>query len=187
MAKWKRQTLKLKKNHSWKAKPGYRIFVAGHGAVRFDIPQDWILRPDSKSIKLYDGEPPDDNCRLEVSFNQLPPVDWSGFPLAPLLQTVVAGDHREIISKGEVIGIDRHDLRSVWTELCFMDPVKQREACSRILIGIGGHVQCLLILDYWAEEADRVRPVWDEVVGTLRLGVYITDPTTGRAIMPRLN
>src|SRR4051812_47263730 len=39
MADWIKEELKLKKNHSWKAPPGYRIFVADQGAVRFNIPQ----------------------------------------------------------------------------------------------------------------------------------------------------
>jgi hypothetical protein len=187
MTKWKKQTLKLKKQHSWKARPGYRIFVADRGAVRFDIPQNWILQPDSESIKFFDGEPPDDNCRLEVSRNYLPPIDWNSFPLPQLLQDVVAGDHREVISRGEVISLNRFDLRLVWTELCFRDPVENREAYSRMLIGIGGNVQCLITMDYWPEDANRVRQVWDEVVRTLQLGVYIIDPTTGKTITPRLN
>ena len=187
VAKWKKQTLKLKPNHSWKARPGYRIFVVGRGAVRFDIPQAWVLQPDTGSIKIYDGDPPNDNCRLEVSYNQLPPIEWGGFPLAPLLEEVISGDHREILSKGEVMSLNRHGLRLVWTEFCFMDPVEKREAYSRMLIGIGGNVQCLITLDFWPEDAKRVDPVWDEVIRTLQLGIYIPDPTTGKAMIPRLN
>ena len=187
MTKWKKQTLKLKPQHSWQARPGYRIFVADRGAVRFDIPQTWILEPDTASIKFFDAAPPDDNCRLEMSCTRLPPIDWSGLPLAQLLQDVVAGDHREVISTGEIVSINRRDLRLVWTELRFRDPVEEREAYSRILLGLGGNVQCLITLDYWPEDAERARPVWDEVVRTLQLGVYIADPTTGRQIAPRLN
>ncbi|HEY9649388.1 MAG TPA: hypothetical protein V6C95_01910, partial [Coleofasciculaceae cyanobacterium] len=38
---WLKQTLELKENHNWKSKPGTRIFVAGRGALRFDVPEDW--------------------------------------------------------------------------------------------------------------------------------------------------
>ena len=50
--KWKKDTLKLKKDHLWKAKPGYTIFVADRGAVRFDIPQGWIVEPGPDSTKF---------------------------------------------------------------------------------------------------------------------------------------
>ncbi|HEV2860566.1 MAG TPA: hypothetical protein VGX48_06150 [Pyrinomonadaceae bacterium] len=187
MAKWKKQTLKLKKNHGWKARPGYRIFVADRAAVRFDIPQGWVIKPDSQSVKLYDGEPPDDNCRLEVSHNRLPPIDWDGFDLPQLLRDVTAGDSREVTSRSDVVVVNRPGLRLVWAELSHRDPVEDREAYSRVLIGIGGNVQCLITMDYWPEDAARARPVWDDVVGTLQLGVYIPDPTTGNPLNPRLN
>lgn len=181
MAKWKKQTLKLKSNHQWKAKPGYRICVIGKGAVRFDFPQEWIMEPDAASVKFYDGAPPNDNCRLEVSYNQIPPIDWSGFPLAQLLENVVADDHRAPVSQGTIINVKRHDLRLVWTEFSFMDPAEKREAYSRVCIGLGANVQCLITLDYWPEDAKRVIPVWDEVLRTLKLGMYISDPTLGDA------
>ncbi|MBF2027519.1 MAG: hypothetical protein IGS48_12250 [Oscillatoriales cyanobacterium C42_A2020_001] len=41
--------------------------------------------------------------------------------------------------------------------------------------------QCLIPFDYWADQADRMTPVWDEVLRTLTLGLYIRDPTTGAA------
>lgn len=73
MGKWKRQTLKLKENHGWRAKPGYKIFVADRGAVRFDIPQEWIMDPGKDSIKFHDRTPPDDDCLLQVSVLHLSP------------------------------------------------------------------------------------------------------------------
>ncbi len=181
MAKWKKQTLKLQKNHRWKAKPGYRICVIGRGAVRFDIPQGWIMEPDAASIKFYDGAPPDDNCRLEASYNVIPSIDWSGFPLEQLLKEVVEGDHRGQISIGEVISVRRVDLRLVWTEFCFQDLVENREAYSRVCIGIGNNVQCLITMDFWPEDRARATPVWDEALRTLKLGMYVSDPTLGDA------
>ena len=56
--KWKKDTLKLKQDHLWKAKPGYTIFVADRGAVRFDIPQGWIIEPGPDSTKFYNGAAP---------------------------------------------------------------------------------------------------------------------------------
>ncbi len=181
MAKWKKQTLKLQKNHRWKARAGHRICVIGRGAVRFDFPQAWLMESDATSVKFYDAAPPDDNCRLEASYNLIPPIDWSGLPLEQLLKDVVEGDHREIVSKGEVIGLRRPDLRLVWTEFRFHDPAEDREAHSRVCIGLGGNVQCLITLDYWPEDLGRIIPVWDEVMRTLKLGICVNDPTIGDA------
>lgn len=187
MAKWKKHTLKLKDSHRWKAKDGYRIFVANRGAVRFDFPQAWLLKPDADSFKFHDAEPPDDNCRLELSVNYLPPADWSRLPLAQFLREMADNDERDITTRGEIVTEERTDLRLAWTEFRFVDPIEKREAYSRILLGIGGRVQCLITFDYWAEDAAQLTPVWDEVVKSLQLGKIIPDPTTGQMPDPRLN
>ncbi|MBE9014483.1 hypothetical protein IQ250_30285, partial [Pseudanabaenaceae cyanobacterium LEGE 13415] len=72
---WIKETLEIDKNHGWQSKPGYKIFVAGRGAVRFDVPQDWHFEPDEKSFRFHDATPPNDDCRLEVSYNHLPKQD----------------------------------------------------------------------------------------------------------------
>ena len=187
MAKWKKEIYKLKDKHRWEAKPGYKIFVANRGAVRFDFPQDWVIHPDAQSIKLHDREPPDDDCRLEVSFNLLPPIDWSGLPLPQLLRDSLKGDERDLVPVGEVVNINRRDLRLAWAEYSFTDPIENRPAYTRVLLGIGGNVQCLITFDFWADDAPRLAPVWDEVVRSLKLGVPIQDPTTGEERRPHLN
>ena len=187
MDKWKKQTLKLKANHRWRAKPGYQICVIGRGAVRFDFPQEWIMEPDEVSFKFYDRLHPDDDVRPEVSYNRIPPVDWSGLPLAQLLDDVVAGEHREVASKGEITSVERDGMRLVWTEIAFQDPVEKREARSRICIAIGTAVQALITLDYWPEDAGRAVPAWDEALRTLKLEQYVGNPTRGDVQKPRLN
>lgn len=37
---WLKENLELKEEHNWTSKPGMKIFVAGRGALRFDVPQD---------------------------------------------------------------------------------------------------------------------------------------------------
>jgi len=179
MAKWKKETLKLKDNHGWRAKPGCRIFVADQGAVRFNFPQDWIVVPDADSINFYDRQPPEDNCRLALSYMRLPEVDWSGLPLSQLIQAIVDGDPRDIVSEGKITEVQRPDLELAWTEIRFMDPNERREAISRICLGRGSNIQSLITLDYWAEDSPRLCPVWDEVIRSLELGRYIRDPTVG--------
>ena len=56
MAKWKKDKIKLRKNHTWQGKPGYKIFVADKGAVRFNYPQTWVVEPASDCIKMPSDE-----------------------------------------------------------------------------------------------------------------------------------
>jgi hypothetical protein len=94
--------IKLRRKHTWKATPGCRIFVADRGAVRFDIPQDWVVVPDSDCIKLHDKAPPDDDCVLAVSYMRLPPIDWSELRLASLVEVANEGDTRPIYDFGAI-------------------------------------------------------------------------------------
>ncbi len=181
------ESLKLKRGHHWRARPGHRIFVADRGAVRFDFPDTWVIKMNERTVCLYDREPPDDDCRLEVSYTRLPPIDWSGLPVERLLETAVEGDARRPERRGKTYSVRRHGLRVAWTELNFTDPLEGRAARSRVLVGLGNNVQCLITLDFWETDAARVAPAWDEVVRTLELGVHIEDPTTGLRRDPTLN
>ena len=187
MKKGKHGSLKLKRGHHWRARPGHRIFVADRGAVRFDFPDAWVLKMQERSVCFHDREPPDDDCRLELSYFRLPPIDWSGMSIEQLLETAVGGDTRNPEGRGKTYSVRRHGLRLAWTELTFTDPVEQRPARSRVLVGLGNNVQCLITLDFWESDAARLAPAWDEVVRTLELGIHIEDPTTGLRRDPSLN
>jgi len=86
---WIKQTLDLKDDHRWQSKPGYKVFVADRGSVRFDVPGDWVFEPDEKSFKFTDRKPPNDDCRLEMSFSRLPDGDWDLFPLKATLKRLL--------------------------------------------------------------------------------------------------
>ncbi len=178
---WIKEVLELKEDHHWKSQPGNRIFVAGRGALRFDVPQDWHFEPQEKSFRFLDNKPPKDDACLEASFNLLPPADWSEFPLISILRKVVKDDERNPIELGEIIQLKRQTARIVWTQLKFIDPQEHREAYSRICIGLGSGVQCLITFEYWVDDAERMIPVWDTVMESLVLGLYIRDPRTGLA------
>lgn len=180
-AQWIKETLELKGDHRWHSKPGYKIFVADRGAVRFDVPANWHFEPDTKSFKFMDKKPPNDDCRLEVSFNRLPAADYSLFPLEATLRKIAKDDTRNVIEIGEVVALKRQTARIVWIELKFIDPTENREAFSRICVGLGSQIQCLITFDFWADHRDRLTPVWDEALRTLTLGLYIRDPMTGLA------
>lgn len=175
-AKWTSRVLKLNENHGWKAKPGHKIFVADRGAVRFDIPEDWIVEPGPDSIKFHDREPPDDDCLLQVSVIHLPPgIDWSELSLPRLLHDATTRDNRQTAQLGETHYLKRDNLELAWYEAWFFDPVGQREAHSRACLARGANVQPFITMDFWPEDAARFDPVWNEVLRSLTLGEYIAD------------
>lgn len=180
MAKWRKDELRLKQGHGWKAKPGYQIFVADRGLVRFDVPRGWVLEAEDNTFKFHDRQPPDDNCVLQATIMRLPPdIALYRIPLAQMLSEALAGVHAEVLSAGDIVHITRPDLELAWTEHRLMDPGEHREACSRSCLVRGAGVQVFITLDYWPEDARRLAPAWDELLRSLRLGEYVDDPTQG--------
>jgi hypothetical protein len=179
MAKWEKRSLRLKKQHRWRARPGYRIFVAGRGAVQFSFPQDWVIIPESDAIHLYDKQPPDDNCRLAVSYIRLPPLNWSGLPLSQLVEAALGSSRQDILETSKLTQLRRNNLEIAWAQIRFIDPNEKRPAFSRLCIGRGANIQSLITFDFWTEDAARLEPVWAEVIASLDLGQYIDDPTVG--------
>src|SRR5712691_7502007 len=97
--KWKKQVVKLKDDHGWRAKPGHKIFVADRGAVRFDIPENWYVEPGDDSIRFNDKKPPDDDCLLQMSVMYLNgEIDWTGFPLTRCIEEALLSDTRGVTS-----------------------------------------------------------------------------------------
>ncbi|MEX1157341.1 MAG: hypothetical protein WEC79_00240 [Thermomicrobiales bacterium] len=176
MTGWKTSHHKLPDDHKWECKPGYNIFVGSEGAIRFDIPEGWIVEPTSDAIKFHDKQPPDDDCLLQVSIIHLPPgIDWSEFPLTRLLDdAVLKDDPRDLTVRGKVKKTQRPDLELVWVEATFVDPNEQREARSRACLARGSDIQALITFEYWPEHRQRFGPVWNEVLRSLRLGEYIS-------------
>ncbi len=182
MAKWERNESRLRWGHGWRARPRCKIFIADGGAVRFDYPQDWIVVPDEDSVKLYDKEPPDADSQLAISYLRLPPVDWSGLPLAVLIETAMAGDERRIDTWGPIREARRDDLELAWREVSFLDPVERLKARSRMCIARRSALQCLITFDFWETNLERCEVLWDTVLETLQLGEFITDPTRGPVV-----
>lgn len=174
MAKWRKQRVTLPRDHNWRGQPGNKVFVANRGDVRFEFPEDWIVKPGPDSIRFWNREPPDDDCLLQISVIPLPPgIDWSGLPLVELLDATTNDDSRDTTRCGEVVTVQRHRLEAVWVESLFTDPVEQREARSRTCLARGGDVQTLITLDFWPEDAERFGPVWDQLMHTLKLDARI--------------
>ena len=180
MPKWERKVLRLKEKNYWKAKPGYSIFVADRGAVRFDIPSSWVFTPGGDAITLHDKKPPDDDCRLQLTITQLPPgVDPSPLSVTELLAHASGGYDEREIEQGELVYVRRADLDLAWREIRWMDREQQREARSRHCLARGGNILPLFTLDFWPEDIARINPIWDEILRSLRLGEYVSDPRKG--------
>ncbi len=178
-SEWMKQTRRLKDDHGWKCKPGYRIFVADRGAVRFDFPTDWIVRPgEDGSIKFHDREPPDDDCVLSMSVLYLrDDIDWKTLKLPALLAEVTSRDSSTPQTFGEIVEIKhpRHEL--AWRESVYVDPETQRKAKARTAFARWSNIQVLLTFEFWAELSPRFGKIWDEILRTLVLGDYVEDPT----------
>lgn len=180
MAKWDKRTLKLPEKHGWHAKPGYKIFVADRGAVRFDFPDDWVVIPDADSIKFHDKQPPDDDCTLAMSVMRLPPGDWSGLKLSTLIAKLVEDDRRGSTLRGKIVDVHRTDLDLAWGEVTFIDPNEKRPARSRTCLARASNVQPLITFDFWEDQAPKLGKIWDEILRTLRVAEPILDPTLGQ-------
>jgi hypothetical protein len=168
----------LKRDHGWKAKPGHSICVLDRGAVRFEFPSKWVVKQRPDSVQIHDCEPPDDNCVLGVSHFRAP-VEASGVPLRELVNAASAGDEREILERKEIVETQRGDVEIAWIEVRYIDNETKREAFSRLGIGRGSGIHSLITFDFWADQATRFAPVWNDVLRSLVLGWYVEDPTIG--------
>jgi hypothetical protein len=181
--RWQKTKLRLAKNHKWDwtGKPGYNVFVANRGAVRFEYPHDWLIKPDDDAdIKFVDQEPPDDLCILRMTLLQLrPDIDWTGLPLAEMLEASTKDSEQIVLSRSAPVLLRRQNLEIAWRKHRFVDPVEHREACSHTCLARSGTILPLITFEYWPEDAGRFGPVWEHIMATLRLGEYVKDPRVG--------
>ena len=170
--KWKKQKHQLAPDHQWTAAPGNKVFVADAGAMQFEVPRKWHLsQGESGSIRFFDRKREEDaDIRLEVTLIYAPDIDWSGLPLPVLIErTALSGDSRGITSRGPYQELRRATLEAAWLEVDFTDPTENRPAHSRIALARGPGAYALITFDFWTEDGDRARPVWDSVLASLKL------------------
>ncbi len=168
--KWQESVHKLGPHHNWKAKDGYNIFVADMGALRFDIPQGWVVVPGETSYKLHDRQPPDDECVVEVTVNYLPPADFTDFPLEAALADVLKDGYETATYRGPVESERRGDTRLAWAEIRYTDTSVMRGAVAKTLIGLRRTIQFLLTMAYWQDDVAQFEPVWEEILRSVRMG-----------------
>ncbi len=172
---------KLKRNHSWKSKPGYSICVLDRGLVRFDYPQAWKVEAKDGSVYLHDLEALIECCDLGVSIFRLPAEAIASLSMDELLLRSVDAERKPYLQSGIHL-FPRQDLEIVWLEQQYIENTQNRDARFRIALA-RGPVVCLISLNYWTDRADKLEPVWDHVLGTLQLsGETINDPTKGPVV-----
>ena len=183
MAEFHEAVVKLQEGHTWKCKPGCKIFVLHQRILRFDVPEDWVMDLGETSVKFYDRQPPDDNCRLEVSLLRHPQIDWSLLPLDQLLCDLGDVKSGEEIRNHDVRRQGRPGIDLVWVEKIFIDPNESRPARSRIAIVRGTNAHALVTFGFWESDAGRVLPAWDEVMHSIDMGLKVQVPTDGEQRM----
>ena len=183
--KWRGRQFNLSDQHRWKAKPGNKIFVANRGAVHFEYPRNWIIVPEGESICIYDGKEPDDNIRIQVSVTQIGPngltIDWDKLPSLEyqMEHNVLTTDNRQRTRKGPMLKVRRRDLEYAWLEIDFIDPTEKRKAHSRACLARGANVQTFITMEFWPEDHGIANDVWNNVLESLKLGVYVENPFRG--------
>lgn len=138
-------------------------------------PREWVSETSETSLKVYDLTPPDDNCRLEVSLLRHAQVDWSGLRLEELIRNSTgakAGEENPDIHRQQRPGVE-----IAWVESSSIENGK--EARSRLAIVRGVNAHAVFTLDFWASDADRFTPVWDEIMRSIDMGLNVDDPTVG--------
>jgi hypothetical protein len=169
---------RLLPGHGWQTRPGCKTIVLDRGAVQLDYPRSWLVVPTSGSIALFDRQPPAYENRLEVSYFRGPPVDWSGFPLVDLVDSVTSRP-RKHASCGPLREEIRRGIELAWRELYFSAEPPRDGVCFRVCVARHGGVHCLIT--YESLDTGQCCPddVWECVLDTLVLDRGIADPARG--------
>jgi hypothetical protein len=172
------RTDRLVRNHGWRAQPGYKIVVLDRGAVRFEVPDPWVVEPAQDCVKAFDKQPPDDECVLAVSHHR-----WSraGESLSPatLVRSALASDPRSLVEVTPIAEETRIDTTLAWAQGSFVDVRIDRKALARLCIARRGELQALVTFDFWATDLERCGAQWTAILASLQLGQWVADPARG--------
>ncbi len=170
--------LQLKRNHSWKSRPGYAICVLDRGLVRFEYPSKWTIDSKDGAVYLHDSRSKIESCDLGVSIFHVPAEASAGLPMEQLLLASL-GEDRKPYLQTEIRYAGREDVEILWLEQHYLESTQNRDA--RFRVGLArGPVICLVSMNYWSNRADQLEPVWEHVLKTMQLSAEtIADPTRG--------
>jgi len=173
------RAIELQSGHTWKATPGCRILLIDSGAVRFDYPAEWVVRPTTKYVFVIDRHPPDDRCLLVVSWRRIPFRALS-IPTAALLDRLAPLETRPPDHRGDTLHVLRPPLEAAWTETRFIEPIYGNDVCTRMCVARADRTQAVLLLDYREGNEIVIDAAWKTLLDTLVIGEYIEDIRTGR-------
>lgn len=171
--------MRLSSGHGWRAKPNHKMLVLGRGAVRLEYPETWIVEVEDDCIKVYDRQPPDDECVLGISYHLWRPVSGEGLGVGRLVRSTLESDARLFVALAPIIEETRLDISLAWGQGRFVDSRFDREACARLCIARRAGIQALLTFDFWLSDVERCDAQWRDFLASLQLGQWITDPTRG--------
>jgi hypothetical protein len=172
---------KLTDKHSWKSKPGYSICVLDRGLVRFEFPENWVVKPEGNAVHLHDRPPSLESCDLGVSIFHVPAEAIRDFDLDQALRDSLDRE-RKSYEQSEIYHLAGADFEIVWLEQRYTDAEHgNRDARFRVAL-VRGPVMCLISMNYWAERAGSLDPVWDHVLASLIFGIPIADPAAGPVV-----
>jgi hypothetical protein len=177
-------TMSLPENHGWKSSPGYLIFVANKGEVRFDYPETWITEHTSP-ITFRDAEPPLDTCRMRLFIYHPTKKHDPSTPISDVLMDLFDivkyenpdDDPGYSMGRGDIVVEPREDLDLAWRQSRFFNPNLGREMTTRSAAGRAGGSIAFLLLDFPTEEREKYEAIWTEILRSLQVGLTIEDPT----------
>jgi len=173
------RAIELQSGNTWKAAPGCRILLIDGGAVRFDYPAEWVVRPTTKYVFVIDRHPPDDRCLLAVSWRRIP-IRALSISTAALLDRLAPLETRPSDHRGDTLQVLRPPLEAAWTETRFIEPIYGNDVCTRMCVARADCTQAVLLLDYREGNEMVIDAAWKTLLGTLVIGEYIEDIRTGR-------
>src|SRR5262245_22362102 len=127
------RAVQLQSGGTWTATPGCSILLVDGGAVRFDYPLNWIVRPTPKYVFLFDQFPPDDHCLLAVSWRHVS-IRSLALSTSALLEKLAPVETRPSDYHGEIVRVFRPPLEAAWTESRFIEPIYGNAVSTRIAV-----------------------------------------------------
>src|SRR5712691_1970185 len=95
-------------------------------------------------------------------------IDWSKLPLEEMIRQAV-GKESGSYDPANVRTLRRGEIRIVWLEHEFMEPVEIRPAISRCGLASRADVMALITFNFWPEHREKAETVWNGLLETLRL------------------
>ncbi len=181
MARLKARKARLVPDHGWRAQPNHKILVLGRGAVRLEIPETWVVEMSDDCVKVFDKNPPDDDCTLAVSYHHWPAMGQK-LSVASLVRSALESDERSFVTIDPVVEETKIDIALAWAQGKFIDSRTNGEACARLCIARKGEIQALITFDFWSSDLASCDPQWNMFLATLQLGQWVADPLRGPSL-----